>query len=78
MYTPEQYTVRCGVNENSLDHASQPVEGTIDILASDVQYIGSLDNLRPFTQYFCRIVSNNTVGVTEGNTTSFTTQQAGM
>ena len=77
-YTPEEYTVVYGTNEDVLDQMSDTISSTTDLSAVDQQYALVITDLEANTQYYFQIVSENTQGSVRSDVISATTLEAGL
>ena len=76
-YTPEQYTIRYGLDRELLDHMSTTIHSTQDISAKNKTYENSLHELAPNKVYYFEIHSENTFGETTTALMMLTTLEAG-
>ena len=77
-YTVETYTIECGSTADNPNHIIGPVNGTMNISATNVLYSVEVNGLLPFSQYFCSVYSTNTFGTSESDIVSFTTLEDGI
>ncbi len=76
-YTPEEYYIQYGVDMNSLVMTSERLNGSLNLTSSNVVYSIILTNLQPYTQYYYRIVAENSFTTSQTSTLMFRTSEAG-
>lgn len=80
LYTPERYYIAYGLESTILDSVSDTVDGTMELTATNLHYSHTLYGLHPFTQYYYKLVAENSFPNGSSETTVFTflTTEAGM
>lgn len=73
VYTPENYTVVYGTDENMLNYTSSVIVGSNDVTATNQIHNVTLSELQPSTTYYYTVTARNIVGENRSNVRSVTT-----
>ena len=74
-YTPEQFFIKYGSSNSSLDQMNETILGVADISAVDQHYSLQLNGLLHDTVYFYQLVVMNTLGTTTSDIEMFTVEE---
>ena len=76
-YTSEDYYIEYGISNDSLAMRSEIINGSDDLTSTNLVYSANITGLRPFTQYYYRLVARNSFITTETPIQTLQTSIAG-
>lgn len=76
-YTPENYYIEYGQSMDTLTMRTDVVNGSTDLADTNLAYSTLITGLRPFTQYYYRLVASNSFTMSQTAVQAFQTSEAG-
>ena len=77
-YTRENYHIEYGVSSDALTMRNEALNGSTNLTSTNLLYSANLTNLRPFTQYYYRLVASNSFTTSQTAVQMFQTSEAGI